>query len=154
VLVISSWRTFWRAVIPKYLNFAMLSENLLDISMLWYDCAVRSGDETTTYTRTYFSPCLNLDQLPYQDQFELPVFYVWYLRCLPTDQPRPAADVSHLISVPAGFPGPSQSHILNRRWKIVPINIALFWTIFDRKHIRHMFTDTDITIGFIQTHFN
>jgi hypothetical protein len=36
-------------------------------------------------------------------------FSLWYVFYLPVDlhhQHRPAADVTHLISVPPGFPGP------------------------------------------------
>jgi hypothetical protein len=56
------------------------------------------------------------------------MFFFMYLSYLPADshhQLKPEADVSHSISVPPGFPGPSQWTILKQSLKAVVIQHLL-----------------------------
>jgi hypothetical protein len=80
------------------------------LSSLYPDFGLHSGPETPTCTS--FSLRLLLDQPPYYHQLKFMCHYLWYLCYLPVDshhQHKPEADVSHSISVPPGFPGPSYS---------------------------------------------
>jgi hypothetical protein len=81
----------------------------------------------------------------------VPVF-LYGICYLPVDlhyQHRPAADVSHLISVPPGFPGLflmaySEAQLKSNGDKVSPCLDHL-----DRKHIREVFTYMKFIVGFI-----
>jgi hypothetical protein len=105
ILSVSSSIKFWfLTVVHRYLNCATFSKVLLAIFMLWFCPAF-----WWRYSNIYlvFSA---FTSRPISSLASIRVSVLWYLCYLPVDSHhlhRPAADVSHLISVPPSFPGPS-----------------------------------------------
>jgi len=84
-------------VIPKHLNFATFSKDLLAISKLLFCPAVWWQDITIYLVFSVHT----LDQPSFQPVTELLCFYLWCSCFFPSivTQHRPGADVSHSVSI-------------------------------------------------------
>jgi hypothetical protein len=114
-----SWIRFRLVIIiHKYLNCATFSKYLLAVLMSWFCPAFWWRDSNIHLVFSVFTsrPTSLLASV------SVSVFFFmvsYYHQADSHHQYRPAADVSCLISVPPGFPGPSWWHILKHSWKSI-----------------------------------